>query len=241
VDRAAKKLGLALIVALGLSALPATVAHAVPEFRAIETIGAGAGHGEASPAHAVVSGETSQAHVLSPSSTMGEGFLVDCATSTFSATMEETISPQLTVSISLDNCTSPTSIAADVRANGCDFLYKVASKVEAGLFKGTLDIACPSGKSIEIETTAMGGVRRCLDTVPAQKGIGPIYYKNMAGAPTDLTVIEEADNVTNITDNGLFACDIIVIGHHANGTLFGETTVRASLKGGGALDFDVAG
>lgn len=233
------KIGLGFLLVLGLGAMPAA-AQAVPQFTVIETLGAEPGHGEVTPAHAVITGETTQAHNIGPSSFPGEGFVVKCANSTFSATLTETITPQMTVTVGYANCVEGKN-TVDVRMNGCDYVYKVESIVEVDLYKGTLEIVCPS-KPIEIEITAPVGTRKCLDTIPAQKGVGPIFYRNMTeGLPTDLTVVEEAENLTNITDNGFLNCGAIAIGHQVGGKLFGETTVRATAKGGEALDFEVAG
>ncbi len=235
--RQVRALGPLVLVALAMNGFAAQVARAAPEFTSIETTIVGEKHESGFLLKSLISGETTQAHRFSPSSDPKLGFKATCTTSTLSATMEPGSDKQMTATVGYGGC----GAAVDMKINGCDYTYKVESKVEVDLYKGSLEIGCAAGKSIEIETTS-GGKRQCLDTIPAQAGIGPIYYRDMTeGSPTDLTIVEEAENVRNITDNGFLACLGLSPGEQKDGYFFGETTVKASNAGGAQVDFEVGG
>ena len=239
-----KALGFVLLAMLAMFATAASSAQAAPEFTALETVVVGKEHTSNFLLEATIDGETTvEPHVFGLSAVNGNGdSLFQCAKSTFAATMKPGVSTELTATVGYEECkTLKSGFTTDMRINGCDYKYKVEVKEIADLYKGSMSIACPAGKSIEIESTS-GGKRQCLDTIPAQVGIEPIMFQDMTDStPTDLTIIEEAKNVTNISDNGTLACGGVLIGHHADGLLFGETTITATNKGGEKVDFEVGG
>ncbi len=238
-----KSLLVALLAVLAASATIAPAAQAAPEFTALETTFVGEEHKSSFLLKATIDGETSlEPHAFKISAPNGNaGSIFFCNKSTYSATMEPGASAELTVTPSYSECSTGSGLTTDVKVNGCDYTYKVEVKVIADLYEGSLNISCPAGKSIEIEST-VGGKRQCLDTIPAQMGLKPVRFQDMTDStPTDLTIFEEVKDVSNITDNGSLACGGVGIGAHADGTFIGDTTVSATNQSGGKVDFEVGG
>ena len=199
--RGVRAAGSALLIVLAVSGTAVSAAQAAPEFTAVETVGAE--HAVAFALHPNILGEATIAQFFSPSSV--EGFILKCTSASFSGSMEPGIGTELTVTPGYGGAAHRADAVEDVRINGCDHKYVVEAKVAADLYKGSLEIACPAGKSIEIETTAAGAKRRCLDTIPAQVGIGPISFQDMTkGSPTDLTIIRK--QITSQTSRTIPCC-----------------------------------
>lgn len=237
-----KTLRVSLIGVIVACLWAAAPARAVPEFLAFETEGVPPAHTLVPMEEATVDGESSAAaHAYRVSTTNGtEASLFLCTKATLTGTWEQKTNTQLTLTPGYQNCITGTLLPVDVRINGCDYRYRVETKLEEDRYEGSLEVVCATGKSIEFESTS-GGKRVCLATIPAQKGISPIFFQDMTeGSSTDFTIVEEPKNVTNITDNGSLACGI-GIGDWADGKLVGETTVTATNKGKAQVDFEVAG
>ena len=127
--------------------------------------------------------------------------------------------------------------------NGCHYTFLIDKKIEADKYEGHANLVCNTeGKTGPVTVTvtnSTGGVK-CQDTIPAQNGIGPIYYEDMTGStPTDVTVNSQANNIANTTDQGLLGCGISKGAH--TGVYTGNTTVRAFNTGGEAIDSEVSG
>jgi hypothetical protein len=114
------------------------------------------------------------------------------------------------------------AFGAEVRFNGCDYVFHAGTSTDTGTSAGAADIVCPAGKVIEVEVA--GGL--CTVTIWAQTGLGPITYHNvvMAGANNDVVTLEaEVNQAIDYEGHGLF-CET---GARFNGDFFGSAIVKA--------------
>lgn len=85
-----------------------------------------------------------------------------------------------------DNCKGPLNSNAPVKMNGCTFTFKAGTTLKeapTGESEGTADVVCPPEKEITIE--AVG----CITHVPAQTGLGPVFYRTVkTGAKEEVTI-----------------------------------------------------
>jgi len=115
---------------------------------------------------------------------------------------------------------------AEIRANGCGYLFHVASGA-GDEFGGTMDVVCPAGKTIEI----VGGT--CEVRIGAQVGLGSVSYENRTKA-TPKQAVRVKFNVTGlaytITKDG-FACSFSATGPRTDGGVYGEVETTATHSG----------
>jgi hypothetical protein len=114
------------------------------------------------------------------------------------------------------------AFGAEVKFNGCDYVFHAGTSTGTGTSAGTADIECPEEAVIEVAVA--GGL--CTVTVPEQTGLGPITYHNVAveGSNNDVVTLEaEIDNTIDYEGHGLF-CET---GARFNGDYFGSAVVKA--------------
>jgi hypothetical protein len=116
---------------------------------------------------------------------------VTCTTAHFSAKSATEAFTEILVTPVYSGCTAFTFIKSEVLMNECDFDLHI---------NGTVDILCPTGKSIEIDVNNGSG---CVITIGAQNGLKGITYENVTGKNGRLSV-DILINVTGIaaTSNG---------------------------------------
>jgi hypothetical protein len=156
---------------------------------------------------------------------------VQCSTATFSATLTEGLET-LEVPPTYSSCLSGvTSVSIDT--NECKYKFAMTSEVEEDKYKGTVDIACPTGKSIAV-TSACG----CTITVGSQTALGTVEYV----ATTSASPKKDFDmklSITGLKYTESSGCK--TPGTRSNGTYSGELTVKGDAEGGSAQGVWVSG
>jgi hypothetical protein len=166
------------------------------------------------------------------SNTFGfESQSVQCSVATFSTTLTEG-SETLEVPPAYSSCLSGvTSLSIDV--NECKYKFAMTSEVEEDKYKGTVDVACPSGKSIAV-TSACG----CTITIGSQTALGTVEYVDTTSASPkkDVDVKLEISGLKYTEGSG---CK--TPGTRSNGTYSGELTLKGDTEGGSAQGVWVSG
>jgi hypothetical protein len=107
---------------------------------------------------------------------------------------------------------------AEIKMNGCNYRFNAGSTFETNpdKLKGTADITCPKGVSIEIVTPFV-----CTIKIPGQTGLAPVYYEaTTANIPKDLDINPQ---ITNISYS--YSGSFCGTGSNTNGTYTGKVTV----------------
>jgi hypothetical protein len=195
--RKLKAFGLALLAALAIASIAASAAQAAPGELHSETIGASA----------ILTGQNLGAHEMG-----FKGLKLQCQSATFEGTVPKTTT-DATVTPQYTGCVL-SGLAAQVRMNGCKYTFTGAAD-----FTANVDITgCTSGKSIEIVDLV------CTITIPEQKNLSHVVFTNKPGPPKHIETSFTLTGITYIGDN--LGC-AEAMGHHADGTLTGTTTVKA--------------
>lgn len=224
--------GLAALAILALGAVSAQAALAAPEFTGFNT---NTKVDEASTVTGTQTGE--QEYTFSAGGTP-----IKCKTAGLSGSAAAK-STSLTVTPSWGGCTSNNgNNPVDVRVNGCEYKFSLTAKVVEDLYEGSFNVVCPSGKKIEFEvTTEMGAMRKCLDTIDPQMGVGPVNFRDETkAAPTDLKIEISTTNLANTTDDEKAKCGVEQE-LHKDGAYVGTTTVQAKNGKAEGIDFSVVG
>lgn len=106
-------------------------------------------------------------------------------------------------------------LEAEINFNGCNYLFHAGEFVSAGHSTGSVDLVCPSGKSVKIITPT------CTVTVAAQAGLGPVTYTQVGSAPSDITLDAEIEGIA-YSGSGA-TCS----GSFNEGIYFGKATIKA--------------
>ena len=186
--------------------------------------------------YAPLKGTQIGAHAFKPAE---GGALVACQTASFVQTGEGEV-PPIVLSPHYEECTATEgSLEVDAAANGCELVLHPGEEVSADRFKGTADVQCPEGKAIEFRLTGKEEETKCLISIPAQEGIGPVYFEDETEeSPEDVVFDIEAANVMSTTEGGLANCGVLN-GEHSGGLYGGEATVRAFDEEGDPIDFSL--
>jgi len=152
--RKPSNMGIALLLALAVSAIAAPPATAAKFFVASEQ------------EHTVISGAQ-----LGTASFSFDAGKVECKGLTYSGTTSLSLVTEMTVSPQLKECEAAFGKEVAVGMNGCSYrLY--ATTIEGATYSGKMDIECPEGKKIEIETLG------CTVTLPAQSALSSLTFSN---------------------------------------------------------------
>jgi hypothetical protein len=156
---------------------------------------------------------------------------IECGTASFSATLAEGVETFET-SPSYGSC-SFTLAAVTPDVNGCKYKFAPTSNLEADKYKGTVDIVCPSEKSIAL-TSACG----CTVTIGSQSALGTVEYVDTTAASP------KKDVDVKLSISGLKYTESSGCKHpgtRSTGTYSGEMTVKADTGGGSAQGVWVSG
>lgn len=156
--RYVKNLGPALVVALAMIAIAASVASAQTQF-----------HSSASPNTLTgTQGATADKFTTTAGS-------AECKKKTLNG---EVISPTTTtveVTSTYSECTL-LSLPAVIATNGCKFLFHIDPN-NLNVTTGTMDILCPAGKEITA-TASVASTAKCIVHIPPQTGLGTVTFSN---------------------------------------------------------------
>jgi hypothetical protein len=140
---------------------------------------------------------------------------LDCTTLSGKATLSAESTTLTATNVDYSNCEETgTSAEFDPVFNGCDLVFHAGEMTSPTTSKGTADIICPTGKSIEIGIPFF-----CLIKIGTQTGLGPVTYHNVAGG--HVTVEAEVIDQLKSTHAGL----ICGIGSDSTGDYTGKITV----------------
>jgi hypothetical protein len=160
-----------------------------------------------------------------------ESGTVQCGSTTFSTTLGEG-SETLEVPPSISSCSvGLVSVTADV--DECKYKFAMTSKVEEDKYKGTVDVVCPSGKSIALTSAC-----ECTTTIGSQTALGTVEFVNTTSASPKKDVDIKL-SVTGLKYRESSGCKNP--GTRSNGTYSGELTVKADTEGGSAQGFWISG
>jgi hypothetical protein len=156
---------------------------------------------------------------------------IECGATSFSTTLAEQ-SNTIEVQPSYSSCVFGLfSVTADV--NECKYKFAPTSEVEEDKYKGTVDIVCPTGKSIAL-TSACG----CTVTIGSQTALGTVeYVDTTAASPKKDVAVKLSLSGIKYTESA--GCTHT--GTHSNGTYGGELTIKADTGGGSAQGVWVGG
>jgi hypothetical protein len=140
---------------------------------------------------------------------------------------ESTGNPKTSEELTLTNIVYLTCSFAGapstLKMNGCDYLFHS---------NGEVDIRCPEGKTMELETTETG----CRLAVGSQNGLSKVSYTTIGTTPNrEVTVSFNITGVTG-TANGLCAAVGIASGAITGDYTTGNTIVTGETAGGVMAD-----
>lgn len=151
--------------------------------------------------------EGSEGHVL----TAEAGLAVECKSATLTGELSEPLE-EFEVSPSYGECTY-SGIPATVTIEGCKY------RLDANA--SDVDVVCPAGKAIKVV------VGTCEVQVGSQNNITSIEYVNNLGPPRTVSAKSNLEAIKyNKTKDG-FLCPLAGTGEKEDGTLTGETLVKA--------------
>jgi hypothetical protein len=164
-----KALVLALLAVSAMGAVTATAAHAVPTFTAAKF-------------PATLDATTEREIGKSTEELIVGGREVECKMATFKSKLKAasstlTVTPFYTDHQEGGECKTGQIFKTTVTENGCDYQFNLTKK-DATDYTGTMDILCPAGKLMEIHVRDVFGNESCTITIPQQKGLGTLTFKN---------------------------------------------------------------
>lgn len=113
----------------------------------------------------------------------------------------------------------------ELKTNGCSLVHRLGVKTGAATFSGSVDIACPAGKTISFT----GGVKTCKVDVPAQNNL-PATYENVgAGSERAIKVTVNASGLKHSQVSGS-DCGA-AIGSYSDGSWSGSWKLQGSNGG----------
>jgi hypothetical protein len=117
-------------------------------------------------------------------------------------------------------CENFLGAATSFSTNGCGYWYNLAK----GSTKGTTDIECPAGKSMEIKVGSI-----CTYTIGTQTGLGSVSFSNVGSGST--REIALSTNVTGLTSTRT-TNDFFCPAAGSTGTFTGNLTMTGESAGG---------
>ncbi|HMJ72166.1 MAG TPA: hypothetical protein VK471_02250 [Solirubrobacterales bacterium] len=198
-----KALGLALLAIFATSAVAASAASANPQF-----------FSEMEDTTLTGSQGLAMANILTTD--LGE---LKCNVARFDGTMEPAETTTLTLKPTYEECKQAGENAV-VTLHGCSYLFHLGENTET--FEAKMDIECPDGEKIVIDTP------ECATTIPPQAGLGEVKFTNEGAAATRAIVADlkiggidyvehgaGCPNETVTTNNGTYTGLITVKGENA--------------------------
>jgi hypothetical protein len=194
--------GLALLTAFAMSAVAASAASAAEFFHEAESTARVIGHNEGANAF-----------------TAGLIGSIECEKATFTGT-EFVTSPQkkVTVTPEYEKCNYLGVSGLKIAVNKCTFTFN--QPTGTGPFTGTVNVNCPTGKSIEFEANG------CKIEVGEQGPLSSVTYTNQAATEKLVKSVKVVASVSKIkyTASGL-GCP--VIGEKEDGSYSGTSLADA--------------
>ena len=212
-----KSLGLALVAALAISAMVASLASAdefQSESEGITLVGAQEKHLE---------GGIEKNDQFTTS-----GGVLQCTTVSYSGSQSSKKASSLSVKPAYSGCTF-AGLSAEVQTNGCEFVYTF---VEATT-NGEEQLKCPAGEEVTFYD-GPASTRRCVIHIGAQKigGIEGVIFANLGSGPTlEVRISVNAGKVkyAQTAGTGTGACSTVDLGE--NGTDRKGLRMTASVGG----------
>jgi tellurite resistance-related uncharacterized protein len=161
---------------------------------------------------------------------------IKCAEGSYNGTTvgEELATFQLTPSYT--GCKFPAGTAT-VKMNGCTYVFAAGEFDEKSNFEGWINIVCPAGQKMAIETTVLG-VKTCTITIPPQNELKTVTYTNRADS--ELNFFLEAEvKITGATysqDPGTGGVKCPGKENLKNGTFASTITLHGKKPEGGAVN-----
>lgn len=204
--RKIKALGLALVASLAPSVVGVSAASAA-DFHSTSS-------------HTFLSGGQTTQHTF----TVGVGFgAIKCKVATFTGTSAATTTTFLTLEPHYTECTDSFGRAVDVSDNGATYTFTNTAP-------GSMHIAIPNSKLIEIKVTNGGGAVVCTVLIASQTN-SPLDYSNSGSG---ILVASTINNITSTTVGGFFNCGV-ADGAHTGGSYTGSTTITGTDTSGKAV------
>ncbi len=119
-------------------------------------------------------------------------------------------SSTLTLVPKYTNCQAFGFLTAEVNFTGCDYLWHVTFG-SSDLYSGTIDIVCPSEKSIDVTAST------CAFSIPAQTGLKSISFSNWTAGGDFEATTNASELKYTVTKDG-FGCPFGGTGEKVGGT-----------------------
>ncbi len=112
---------------------------------------------------------------------------VSCSTVSYTGTVGNLTATTWMLSPSYSGCIAFGFANTVISMNGCEYLLH-AEATEGGINKGSMDIACPSGKEVTIVVSSFG-TTKCTIHIPPQTGLRTLRFTNIGtGTTREITV-----------------------------------------------------
>ncbi len=132
-------------------------------------------------------------------------------------------SAQVTLTPSFADCTALGLLEVAVNTNGCSFVLHAG---DSGTATGEMDIACPSGKAIDVVAGS------CKFSLSPQTGLAPITEANdVSTAPDSVSVGANAGGLDYVKTQDGMLCPFSGTGAKSDGTLTGSASLTGSSEG----------
>lgn len=197
--RKLKALGVAVLAIFAISAAAASAASATPKF-----------FSEIEDTTLTGSQGTAMANILTTD--LGE---MKCKVAQFDGTMGPVETTTLTLKPTYEECKLAGENAL-VTLNGCRYLFHLGENTET--FEAKMDIECPAGEKIVIDTP------ECATTIPPQAGLGEVKFTNEGAATTRAVVADLKIGGIDYVEHGAGCANETVTTN--NGTYTGLITVK---------------
>lgn len=197
--RKLKALGFAVFAVLAIGAAAASAASATPEF-----------FSEIEDTTLTGSQGTAMANILTTD--LGE---MKCKVVKFDGTMGPVETTTLTLKPTYEECKLAGENAI-VTLNGCNYLFHLGENTET--FEAKMDIECPDGEKIVIDTP------ECATTILPQAGLGEVKFTNEGAATTRAVVADLKVGGVDYVEHGAGCANETVT--TSNGTYTGLITIK---------------
>lgn len=220
-----KILGLAIAAAMALSAVSAAGAQAI-EFTA--------GKYPASVTGEQLEYEGSSKYVFRAGDTK-----ISCGSAQFAGELTKAATQLTIVPVYQECIATPGNRQTTVTMNGCHYVYSGGTSTgEDHFINGSLELACPAGKTVGIDIFAsaakhLEGKALCTITVSPFKELTPNTYTNVTGKPADIQVVSRTTRLP-------IAIDGAPCGSATTGSYEGASTLHAH-NAGNQIDLSVSG
>jgi hypothetical protein len=121
-------------------------------------------------------------------------------------------------------CEAFSGLTGTIATNGCSYVLHGGKRLALGKYSGSLDIACPEGKSLEIAAGT------CSASIPAQTGLAAeLLDTTQSGRESVSLVLKGSAMRYTVTQDG-FLCPFAGTGTHEDGTFTGSATITAAAE-----------